>query len=163
MPRKNPEHVQAVLLGLQQAAATDLQGWQGQPLAGLSHVEVAEKLNSARLFLAFGHPEGFGLPIAEAMAAGCWVVGYSGMGGAELFNYGASSSVAFGDWTAFAASIQNALRAFREQPRETELKLRRQALAVRSLYSCDQERHSILVAWEHILQAFHHWRSTLNA
>ena len=31
-----------------------------------------------------GHPEGFGLPIAEAMAAGCWVV-YSGGGGQELF------------------------------------------------------------------------------
>ena len=52
----------------------------GQSLHDLAHSEVADFLNGALLFLAFGHPEGFGLPIAEAMASGCccWVcVGWS--------------------------------------------------------------------------------------
>ena len=159
MPRKNPDHVQAVLLGLQRSASHDLHGWQGQPLAALSHADIAKNLNQAKIFLSFGHPEGFGLPIAEAMAAGCWVVGYSGMGGQELFGFGASESVNYGDWQGFVHAIQNALRSFRNQPAETALKLQRQSLAVQTLYSSNQERKSIDIAWQRIAVAFHQWHS----
>ena len=160
MPRKNPQEVQAVLMGIQRAGLQHSAGWQGEPLQGLSHDQVADRLNGARLFLAFGHPEGFGLPIAEAMAAGCWVVGYSGGGGRELFRFGASEAVAFGDWPAFVAAVQRALTAFAEQPRETEFRLQRQALAVRSLYSHEQELASIDAAWRRIERAFQQWRQT---
>lgn len=158
MPRKNPDHVEAVLLGLQRCGLRYSTGWQGEPLVNLSHQQVAERLNGARLFLAFGHPEGFGLPIAEAMAAGCWVVGYSGGGGNELFRFGASASVSFGDWPGFVAAIQQALQMFEEQPRETELRLQRQAVAVQSLYSPEQERASIEVAWGRIAEVYKQWR-----
>ena len=160
MPRKNPQEVEAVLTGIQRAGLQHSAGWQGEPLQGLSHDQVAERLNGARLFLAFGHPEGFGLPIAEAMAAGCWVVGYSGGGGKELFRFGASEEVAFGDWPGFVAAVQRALIALAEQPRETEFRLQRQALAVRSLYSHEQERASIDCAWQRVAQAFQQWRQT---
>jgi len=160
MPRKNPLDVQAVLMGIQRFGIQHSDAWQGEPLQGLSHSVVAERLNGASLFLAFGHPEGFGLPIAEAMAAGCWVVGYSGGGGHELFRFGASEEVAFGDWAAFVAAVQRAFKAFAEQPRETELRLQRQALAMRSLYSHEQERRSIAVAWGRIEKAFGCWKKS---
>ena len=163
MPRKNPMEVQAVLMGIQRAGLLHSAGWQGEALQGLSHEQVAERLNGASLFLAFGHPEGFGLPIAEAMASGCWVVGYSGGGGRELFRFGASEEVAFGDWPAFVAAVQRALTAFALQPRETDLRLQRQAFAVRSLYSHAQERASINAAWQRIEQAFLQWRQTCSS
>ena len=47
---------------------------------------VAETLGEATVFVALGHTEGFGLPIAEALAAGCLVAGYDGGGGRELFD-----------------------------------------------------------------------------
>ena len=65
MPRKNSVHVQAILQSLQRSTLTNTNGWQGQPLHDLAHSEVADSLNGALLFLAFGHPEGFGLPIAR--------------------------------------------------------------------------------------------------
>ena len=160
MPRKNPQHVQAVLSGLQRSTIPYTQGWEGQALAQLSHAAVAERLNSSQLFLAFGHPEGFGLPIAEAMAAGCWVVGYSGGGGQELFRFGAAEQVPFGDWSGFIAAIEHAFAQFALAPRETELRLQRQALAVKALYSPEQERASIAAAWERIGAAFQTWRQS---
>ena len=91
------------------------------------------------------------------MAAGCWVVGYSGGGGAELFRYGASEVVPFGDWSAYVDAIGRALSSFREQPRETALRVQRQALAVQSLYSVDQERLSVATAWQRVQLEFNHW------
>jgi len=159
MTRKNPEHVNAIMMGIKRSNLQNSSGWQGKPLENISHMEVAEHLRSARIFLAFGHPEGFGLPIAEAMAAGCWVVGYSGGGGDELFRLGAGERVSFGDWPEYLASIQRAFNAFADQPRETQMRLTRQSLAVRSLYSYEQEQLSIKLAWERVYKAFTLWRN----
>jgi hypothetical protein len=154
MSRKNPDHVEAVLLGIRRAGIPWNEGWRARPLPDLAHSKVAERLNAARIFLAFGHPEGFGLPILEAMAAGCWVVGYSGGGGSELFRYGASCEVAFGDWAGFLDGIQHAFECFALRPRETEFRLRRQALTVSTLYSQQQEMESIKLAWDRVCSVF---------
>ena len=47
--------------------------------------EVAATLGTSTVFIALGHTESFGLPVAEALASGCLVVGYDGGGGHELF------------------------------------------------------------------------------
>ncbi|MEV6603818.1 glycosyltransferase [Kutzneria sp. NPDC051319] len=54
---------------------------------GVSHEEVARVLSETSVFIALSTPEGegFGLPTAEALAAGCLVTGYTGGGGAELY------------------------------------------------------------------------------
>ncbi|MEI7664607.1 MAG: glycosyltransferase [Synechococcaceae cyanobacterium ELA263] len=158
LPRKNPEHALAILLGMRRGGMHHARSWQAEPLHEMSHADLAERLNQARIFLSFGHPEGFGLPVLEAMAAGCWVVGYSGGGADELFRLGPSNPVSFGDWQGFLTSLQQAMEGFALHRRHTELRLARQVLAIRSLYSRDQEAASIQQAWERILQAFHHWQ-----
>ncbi len=45
------------------------------------HEAVAEILRSCHIFLATGFPEGCPLPPLEAMASGCIVVGFAGLGG----------------------------------------------------------------------------------
>ena len=50
-----------------------------------SEAAVADILRESQVFLSFGHPEGFGLPPAEALACGCLVIGYHGGGGREYF------------------------------------------------------------------------------
>ena len=157
MPRKNSDHVNAILHGLKRARFPSSQGWIAEPLIQLNHNEVSDRLNQSRIFLAFGHPEGFGLPIAEAMAADCWVIGYSGGGGDELFRYGASESVNFGDWRNFLLAIEKAFINFADQPRETLLRLQRQSLVIKSLYSYDQERASVDLAWSRVYEAFKLW------
>lgn len=161
MPRKNPDHVQAVMLGLRKSEEKYLSGWRGNAIDGLSHDDVAISLRKASIFLSFGHPEGFGLPVLEAMAAGCWVIGYTGGGASELFRFGASQTVPFGDWTEFVDVVRSTLLNFKESPLDTFYKMERQSDAVRSLYSFEQERKSIKLSWERVLASYFNSKSIL--
>ncbi len=55
-------------------------------IVDVTPTEMAQTLGRATIFLSLGHSEGFGLPVAEALASGCLVVGYDGGGGHELFD-----------------------------------------------------------------------------
>lgn len=156
MPRKNPSHVNAVLSGLRVATRDISSIWSGQALSGITHDSVAKYLSKSRIFLSFGHPEGFGLPIAEAMASGCWVVGYSGIGGKELFEFGASDYVEFGNWTRFVKSTLSIIKRFESHPTDTAFRLKCQSEVVRNIYSLAAERDSISNAWKIILGKFSH-------
>ena len=83
MPRKRPREA-ALLMALFRAddrfADVELVA-----VEDLTERQTADHLASASVFVALGHEEGFGLPVAEALAAGCVVVGYPAGGGAELF------------------------------------------------------------------------------
>ena len=103
MPRKNPKDSSIVLSLLSRLDC--FSSWKVCSINNQSHDSVLSLLDSTSLFLSFGYPEGFGLPLAEAMASRCLVLGYSGLGGRELMNLGADlgtcASVELGDWTSF--------------------------------------------------------------
>ena len=94
MPRKNEFHSSIVISLLRE------QKWckdfEFVPIHKLQHQKVLEVLRDTLLFLSFGHPEGFGLPVAEALVNCCAVVGYSGLGGRELMNVAENANTAFG-------------------------------------------------------------------
>lgn len=159
MPRKNPNEVQNVVLGLQCLAPTSSKGWNAFPLEALSHRDISEHLNKAKIFLSFGHPEGFGLPIAEAMASGCWVIGYSGMGGNELFSFGGSTKINFGDWNTFLSSINTTLLDFKNRPSYVFERLIFQSKAIKSLYNNFEEKRSIHDCWDKIIDSFNEWKT----
>lgn len=50
---------------------------------GVPETEVARILGESAIFLSLSHREGLGLPPLEAMAAGCMVAGFRGIGGLE--------------------------------------------------------------------------------
>ena len=64
------------------------ESWNIVSVKNLPLSRVAEIRNKSLVFLSFGNPEGFGLPVAVAMASACYVIGYSGLGGRELFRLG---------------------------------------------------------------------------
>lgn len=114
MPRKNTLDstvVQALL-----SSCDDLDNWTLVPIHNMSHSEVISQLKSCLVFLSFGHPEGFGLPVAEALACGCAVIGYPGLGGKELFEiglkYGVATKIDYGDWAGFIDATINFVRLF---------------------------------------------------
>ena len=118
MPRKNPSDARAVLAMLQRKPW--FSGWNIQPISGCTQLEVLQHLQNSTIFLAFGHPEGFGLPLAEAAACGCALVGYTGLGGKEIFSLSKQYDVAFpveyGDWLGFVNSCESIISSLNNNP-----------------------------------------------
>lgn len=83
MPRRRPLEAAVLERLLRNDARSD--GVELCVLSELTEPEVADALARTSVFVALGISEGFGLPVAEALAAGCLVVGYPAGGGTELF------------------------------------------------------------------------------
>lgn len=100
MPRKN-KALAAQIRAVTEARAARMTG--APPLRwieidGLDAAGVAAALRSSHIFLATGFPEGFALPPLEAMASGCLVVGYSGIGGFDYMRQAADIPGAASPW-----------------------------------------------------------------
>ena len=108
MPRRMPEDAHQVL---QLARGRGLlEGWEVIELNGMTQAEVAAQLRTTKIFLAFTYQEGFGLPPAEAMACGNYVIGYHGFGGRELFHDEFSAPVETGDIVGYAKALEYAVK-----------------------------------------------------
>lgn len=116
MPRKNREHSRILLAMIESSKLSNLSSWDIQPLDKMTVSEVATHMREAYLFLSFGYPEGFGLPVAEALASGCIVVGYHGLGGDELFKLASPFNAAFPvdylDFVTFSKVVISTLNSF---------------------------------------------------
>lgn len=151
MPRRSRDDAWQVLALLDARGA--LAGWEVAALDNLSHGEVAARLKSARIFLAFTRQEGFGLPAAEAMACGCYVVGNDGFGGGEFFRPGHCARVESGDIVGFAAAVEAALIAERAEPGWCAARGRRAARFVLEEYSLRRERDDVVGLYDDLLCA----------
>ena len=124
-----------------------LKDWTVIDIKNLSHAEVISVLRASPIFLSFGYPEGFGLPVAEALASQCAVVGYDGIGGRELFdlssNYGLSQAVPFGDWIAFTDATFKLYSEYMLYPDLFRHQLERMSSLIRIEYSVSAMQQSI--------------------
>ena len=84
MPRRREMDVRIVVKLLKDRGKVE--EFELRPLDNMTHRDVAKAIGEASIFLSFSELEGFGLPPAEAMCAGCVVVGYTGVGGKEYFD-----------------------------------------------------------------------------
>jgi hypothetical protein len=107
MARKQVEDARQVLNILKHRGA--LTAYSAVPVQQMRHQEAAAILRESAVFLSFGHPEGFGLPAAEAMACGCVVVGYHGNGGREFFTPEHGFPIEAGDIIGFARTAEYVL------------------------------------------------------
>jgi glycosyltransferase involved in cell wall biosynthesis len=140
MPRKRAAEAGQImrLLGRR------LDGWEVVEIDGRPETEVAEILRESPIFLALGRQEGFGLPAAEAMASGCYVVGFPGFGGRELFDPRYSDPVEDGDVLGAAKGIANAIDLYESRPvelREAGMSARRR---VTEEWTPEEQRRKLL-------------------
>ena len=137
MPRKNEVDASVVVALLQNQPW--FRHWTLVAIKDRSQADVAAILQQSLIFLAFGHPEGFGLPMAEALACGCALLGYSGLGGRELFALAFENDVglevAYGDWLGFINGMAAFDRSLQENQTKVLEALLKTSKAVRARYA----------------------------
>jgi len=149
MPRKLSEDVLQVI-NILRLKKLDEQ-WQFISIDNNSEQEVANIMKESALFLSFNHREGFGLPPAEAMATGCYVIGYCGQGGKEYMNPTFSSPIADGDITAFVKEICHIVELYEKSSDEILKKGKLASDFIHNTYSLENEKEDIGKLWTKIL------------
>jgi glycosyltransferase involved in cell wall biosynthesis len=145
MPRKNPHDVHQVLLRLRLTGR--LEGWNVVEIADRTEAETAAILRDSAVFISSGHPEGFGLPAAEAMLAGCVVVGYHGYGGREFFTDEFAFPIEVGDVVGFADRVAEVLETLETRPDALRPRTVNASRFISDNYSIEREERDLLAVW----------------
>lgn len=153
LTRKNPDDVIQVINILHLRKV--LKGFELMPIDNMSQQEVADILRESLFFLSFSYPEGFSLPPAEAMACGCIVVGYHGMGGKEYFDDSFCYPVSNGDVLAFAQTVEKVIAQYEEDPLVIDEKRHRASAYIRECYSPEREIADSMHFWRNICRLGH--------
>jgi glycosyltransferase involved in cell wall biosynthesis len=140
MPRKRLDDAQQLLRLL----GDRLRDWEVVRIEDASEAQTAEVLRSSPIFLALGKREGFGLPPAEAMASGCYVVGFPGFGGREIFDPAFSTPVEDGDVLCMAREVASLLELYERQPGVIHEAGLRACEHIREQYSLERQRTELL-------------------
>ena len=148
MPRKNESHSRIVVDLIKNQSWFRDSGWSFNPINNKSLPEVSEILHDSSIFLSFGYPEGFGLPLAEAIISGCLLVGYDGIGGSEISDlckpFDVFTSVSFRDFHSFVKGVQNALNAYdHSNPERLRSRLLQASTLTASRYSSESMTESL--------------------
>jgi hypothetical protein len=149
LARKHVSHARSVRV--MAAHHPFLHAYEFKELPKLSHQELAAELREALVFLSCGHPEGFGLPLAEAIACGCITVGYHGLGGRD-FSLPALHQVEYGDLAGFVSTLARVIESFEADPAASISCLIDHALLLRSRYSFDAEKNVAYKVWSAIAE-----------
>jgi glycosyltransferase involved in cell wall biosynthesis len=149
LPRKLAGEARDVVELLRLRGALD--GWEVESISDVDEVAYAAVLRRSRVFLCFSHREGFGLPPLEAMASGCIVVGFDGVGGRELFRHH-GISVENGDVLAMAQAAEQVLRGWKTNPASFERAATEASEFARSTFSLERERSDVLSVFGHFLE-----------
>ena len=148
LPQKNPdEFVQLFNILKQRNALTD---WKLVPIENRSRREVAEILAESMFFVNLVYQEGFGLPSAEAMACGCTVIGYHGMGGKEFYRPEFCFPVETGDIVKVAKTVEKVLESFYKNPQCLQDRAYKASEFIRKDYSPEIQKRDVLEFWNRI-------------
>lgn len=86
--------------------------WRKVMVSGLTHRQMADLLNKSKIFVFFAGTSGEGspLPPVEAAAAGCKVIGSTGMGGSEDFIFPNFLDIEYNDVVGYNFEVHQAVR-----------------------------------------------------
>jgi hypothetical protein len=150
MPRKNMLDVLQVINILKFRGV--LIDFRILPIHNKKEPEVAQILRESLIFLSFGCPEGFSLPPAEAMACGCVVIGYHGMGGKEFFRPDFSYPVAHGDIVSFAQTVEKVIELYHHDKNIMIKKGKSASEYILANYSTQRQEKELLRVWSNIIK-----------
>ncbi len=129
------------------AARGSLDGWEVRRIRVSDQQRYAADLRETQVFVSTPYQEGFGMPAAEAMAAGAYVVGYHGYGGREYFAPGYSRLARTGDVLGLARCLEDVLRHVERDPDWCISRGLEASRFVTRFYSIENSRREVVGAY----------------
>ena len=117
-----------------------IRGFNLYIVSNLTQRELAERYAHAEYYLHLSFPEGWPAPVAEAMASGCCVVGFSGEGGLEFMRHMETAYVAKD------GNPEECIRGLKVLARDDELRGRicQEAKRTISTYTMERTRRQLM-------------------
>ncbi len=141
MPRRRREDLLGAVQLVRRSGRLD--GWEIVLIDGMTQQQVAEELGRAAIFLFGAEREGVGLPGAEAMASGCYVVGFTGDGAKEYMLPEHSSVIADSDVVGMCDRTLEAMEWFDQDRATFDARARAGREWVRSRHSAELVRERL--------------------
>jgi glycosyltransferase involved in cell wall biosynthesis len=142
MPRSRGKDLCRHVLGLLELRGA-LVDWEVVNINNRTQTETREILKSSAIFLSFSEREGFGLPPAEAMACGSYVVGFTGLGGREFFYPSLCTQVEEGNVLALAQAAGDAMMRFESDASGIRGLALKASTIIRDEYSMENQRKEL--------------------
>lgn len=144
MPRKLAQDVKQVFCVLQER--NNLGNWMFYPIINQNEIGVAQILKQSSIFLNFIYQEGFSLPTVEAIACGCYVIGYHGQAGQEYLPH--EQTIEMGNIISYVLEVERVAKEMELKP-DKYLKLTQlQSEKILSIYSQQYESEDVIKAWQ---------------
>ncbi|PRY63235.1 hypothetical protein BCF74_10266 [Knoellia remsis] len=149
MPRRRRED----LLGAVQLVRRSgrLGDWEVVLIDGMTQAQVAEELGRSAIFLFGAEREGLGLPGAEAMAAGCHVIGFTGDGAKEYLTPETGAVILDSDVVGMCDATLASMELFDADRAAWQVPVDRGHELVRARYSPKEVRDALARAFESVL------------
>ncbi len=154
MPRKRPE--EAVFIDRALCRRGLIGDYDLVAIDGMTRAEVAEVLKDTRIFISLLRTEALGFPAAEAMAAGCITVGYTGLGTREYFDETTGIEVTEGDTFGVVKAVEAAVAEYAQSPDRLDAMRAHASKRIHDNYNATTFQTQLRAAWQEIDQ-------TLNA
>ena len=161
MPRKMPYLSRAVVAAL--SGLAEMEGYEFVAIDRMHPEEVSNVLADSLVFLSFVGLEGFGLPAAEAMLAGCLVIGFVGVGGAEFFTPQTGVVVSDGDAVKMVAAVRATLKEYESDPRRLDSLRNYASRYIETTYTEAAFRQSVVAAFGEIRESFQSSQHSIGA
>ena len=150
MPRKNKQDVDQVISILKLRG--NLKDYNFVAIENMTEEELIKTYQESEIFLSFSQSEGCAAPPIEAIACGCIVVGYHGMGCREYLrreNY--CYPVEHEDIIGFVKTTERVVKLLKEYPQTMQSEVKKAHSFITSKYTKEREEADILEFWNEVL------------
>lgn len=150
MPRKRRVDAKIIVSALKNRA--DMEDVTFLAIENVTENELLSILGESLMFMSFSSQEGFGLPPAEALSAGCLVVGYTGVGGDEYLTPDVAFPIQDSDIVTFIETVQAVIREYKVNPQRLDRMRKTASKQILEAYNVEDAEANLLKAWADIHQ-----------
>ncbi len=145
MPRKRPWEAEIIEETLRRRGKVG--NYELKALDGMARSEISHHLSQSLVFISLLKQESIGFPAAEAMASGCIVIGFDGLGGQEYFDETTGLPITEGDVAGLVSAVERTIKEYERDPARLDAMRKHASEKINLRYSSQAFEAGVLATW----------------